>query len=88
MGELPDQLPSNLMVLERLQQQLSDKQKSLPDEKTRLNSLGNQLQFAREQAAMTVTVPAATENREPTTLEGLNQQLGDYKTATPRSTRM
>ena len=79
MGELPDQLPSNLMVLERLQQQLSDKQKSLRDEKNRLNSLGNQLQFAREQAAMTVTVPAATENREPTTLEGLKQQLGDYK---------
>ena len=31
MGELPDQLASNLMVLERLQQQLSDKQKSLRD---------------------------------------------------------
>ena len=79
MGELPDQLPSNLMVLERLQQQLSDKQKSLRDEKNRLGSLENQLQFAREQAAMTVTAPAATENREPTTLEGLRQQLADYR---------
>ena len=79
MGELPDQLASNLMVLERLQQQLSDKQTSLRDEKNRLISLENQIQFAREQAAMIVTAPAATENREPTTLEGLRQQLADYK---------
>ena len=79
MGELPDQLASNLMVLERLQQQLSDKQKSLRDEKNRLSSLENQIQFAREQAAMVVTAPAATENREPTTIEGLKQQLADYK---------
>jgi polysaccharide chain length determinant protein (PEP-CTERM system associated) len=79
MGELPSQLASNLMVLERLQQQLSDKQKSIRDEKNRLSSLENQLQFAREQAAMTVTAPALPENREPTTLEGLKQQLADYK---------
>ena len=79
MGELPDQLASNLMVLERLQQQLSDRQKSLRDEKNRLISLENQLQIAREQAAMTVTAPALPENREPTTLEGLKQQLADYK---------
>ena len=79
MGELPGQLGSNLMVLERLQQQLSDKQKSLRDEKYRLSSLENQIQFAREQAAMTVTAPTATENRELTTLEGLRQQLADYK---------
>ena len=79
MGELPDQLASNLMVLERLQQQLSDKQKSIRDEKNRLGTLENQLQFAREQAAMTVTAPALPENREPTTLEGLRQQLADYK---------
>ncbi len=79
MGELPDQLPGNLMVLERLQQQLSEKQKGLRDEKNRLSSLENQIQFAREQAAMTVTAPALPENREPTTLEGLRQQLADYK---------
>jgi len=79
MGELPDQLASNLMVLERLQQQLSDKQKSLRDEKNRLSSLENQIQLAREQAAMVVTAPAATGNKEPTTLEGLKQQLADYK---------
>ena len=79
MGELPGQLASNLMVLERLQQQLSDKQKSLRDEKNRLSSLENQIQFAREQSAMTVTAPALPENKEPTTLEGLKQQLADFK---------
>ena len=83
MEELPDQLPSNLMVLERLQQQLSDKQKSLRNEKNRLISLENQIRLAREQAAMNVTTPALPENRESTTLKdylkGLRQQLADYK---------
>ena len=80
MGELPDQLASNLMVLERMQQQLSDKQRGLRDERNRLISLENQIQFAREQAAMTVAAPSAPESREPTTLEGLRQQLADYET--------
>jgi polysaccharide chain length determinant protein (PEP-CTERM system associated) len=79
MGELPDQLASNLMVLERLQQQLSDKQKGLRDEKNRLISLENQVQLAREQAARTVTAAAPSDNREPTTLEGLKQQLAEFK---------
>ena len=79
MGELPDQLDSNLTVLQRLQQQLSDKQKSLRDEKNRLISLENQIQLAREQAAMTVSATASPENGQPTTLEGLKQQLAEYK---------
>ena len=79
MGELPDQLASNLMVLDRLQQQLSDKQKSLRDEKNRLISLENQIQLARQQAVMTVTATAPSDSREPTTLEGLKQQLAEYK---------
>jgi polysaccharide chain length determinant protein (PEP-CTERM system associated) len=79
MGELPDQLASNLMVLERLQQQLSDKQKSLRDEKNRLISLENQIQRTREQASRTVANAAIPEDREPITLEGLKRQLADYK---------
>ena len=79
MGELPDQLPGNLMVLERLQTQLSDKQKSLRDEKTRLISLENQIKFAREQTPMTVRTPTLSVNGEPTTLEGMRQLLVDYK---------
>ena len=79
MGELPEQLASNLMVLERLQQQLSDKQTSLRDEKNRLISLENQLQLVREQASMTVATAPVPNNSEPTTLEGLKQQLADYR---------
>jgi len=79
MGELPDQLASNLMVLERLQQQLSDKQKSLRDEKNRLISLENQIQRTREQASRTVANAAIPEDREPITLEGLKRQLAEYK---------
>ena len=79
MGELPDQLASNLMVLDRLQQQLGDKQKSLRDEKNRLISLENQVQLAREQAAITVTATALPENGQPSTLEGLKRQLAEYK---------
>jgi polysaccharide chain length determinant protein (PEP-CTERM system associated) len=79
MGELPDQLSSNLKALDGLQQQLSNKQKSLLNEKTRLKSIENQIQLAREQAAMKVTVPALPENRASTTLKGLRQQLADYK---------
>ena len=79
MGELPDQLASNLMVLERLQQQLSDKQKGLRDEKNRLISLENQIQLAREQAVMAVRAAPTSENKQPTTLEGLKQQLADYR---------
>jgi polysaccharide chain length determinant protein (PEP-CTERM system associated) len=80
MGELPDQLESNLMVLERLQQQLSDKQTSLRDEKNRLISLENQLQLVREQATLTVPAAPVPDSKEPTTLEGLKQQLADYRT--------
>jgi polysaccharide chain length determinant protein (PEP-CTERM system associated) len=80
MGELPDQLASNLMVLERLQQQLSDKQTSLRDEKNRLISLENQLQLVREQATLTVPAAPVPDSKEPTTLEGLKQQLADYRT--------
>ena len=79
MGELPDQLAGNLMVLERLQQQLNDKQRDLREEKNRLISLDNQIQLAREQIATTVATTTLPERGEPTTLEGLKQQLAEYK---------
>jgi polysaccharide chain length determinant protein (PEP-CTERM system associated) len=53
MGELPEELNSNLSVIDRLQKQLSEKQVSLRDEKNRLLSIGNQLQIAREQGTIT-----------------------------------
>ena len=77
MGELPEQLAGNIMVLDRLQQQLSEKQQSLRDEKNRLISIENQLQLAREKApAVEVT---ALGGGEPTTPEVLRQLLADYQ---------
>ena len=77
MGELPDQLASNILVLDRLQQQLSEKQQSLRDEKNRLIALDNQIQQA------SVSVPAAAvtapDGTEPTTAEELRQELADYQ---------
>jgi len=72
MGELPEQLNSNLMALERQQQQLSVKQIALRTEKERLLSIGNQLQMTRELGA---TQP---ESGEPS-LETLKRQYADYK---------
>jgi uncharacterized protein involved in exopolysaccharide biosynthesis len=80
MGELPNQLESNLMVLERLQQQLSDQQRNLRDEKNRLISIDNQLQLAKADSTAKVTASAFTEVDEATTLDVLKQQLAEYKT--------
>ena len=76
MGELPEQLDTNLRVLERLQQQMNDKQISLRTEKNRLISLGNQVQLAREQSAM---AGAAQPRREELTLEASKYKLADLK---------
>ncbi|MEA1947385.1 MAG: GNVR domain-containing protein [Thermodesulfobacteriota bacterium] len=72
MGELPEQLDSNLMILERLQQQLNEKQISLRTEKNRLLSLVNQIQLAREQLNIAGT------SQEPS-LELLKEHLANYK---------
>ena len=76
MGELPEQLDTNLRVLERLQQQMNEKQISLRTEKNRLISLGNQIQLAREQSAM-----AGSEQPRPDelSLEASRYKLADLK---------
>ena len=76
MGELPEQLDSNLRVLDRLQQQVSEKQMSLRTEKNRLISIGNQLQIAREQSKIAGALQPET--GEPRSIEALKQQLADY----------
>ena len=80
MGELPEQLDNNQRILGQLQQRLSDQERSLRDERNRLASIDSQLQFLHEQAATTVITTPPTDNGEPTTLEGLKQQLAEYKT--------
>jgi uncharacterized protein involved in exopolysaccharide biosynthesis len=43
MGQLPEQLEANLRALDRLQEQLNEKQKSLQDTKNRLILINNQI---------------------------------------------
>jgi polysaccharide chain length determinant protein (PEP-CTERM system associated) len=77
MGELPEQLTGNIMVLDRQQQQMSEKQQSLRDEKNRLISIENQLQLAR--AEPPAAEVSALDRAEPTTPEELRQLLADYQ---------
>jgi uncharacterized protein involved in exopolysaccharide biosynthesis len=51
MGELPDQLESNLRILDRLQAQLSDKEESLRNARVTLSAISSQIQIQRQQAA-------------------------------------
>ena len=79
MGGLPEQLQSNLTILERLQQQLTESRQQLRDEKGRLLNLENQLKFAQQAYPMTtVSTPEAADGG-PKSLEGHTQQLMEYK---------
>jgi polysaccharide chain length determinant protein (PEP-CTERM system associated) len=76
MGDLPEQLDTNLRVLERLQQQMNEKQISLRNEKNRLISLGNQVQLAREQSAM---AGGAHPQNDELSLEASEYKLADLQ---------
>jgi uncharacterized protein involved in exopolysaccharide biosynthesis len=47
MGELPEQLDANLRILERLQTQLSEREQTLREEKSRLTAIENQIEGNR-----------------------------------------
>jgi uncharacterized protein involved in exopolysaccharide biosynthesis len=51
MGELPEQLDSNLRILDRLQEHLGESQQSLSDAKIRLATLQNEAAALREKPA-------------------------------------
>ena len=73
MGELPDQLETNLRVLDRLQMQLNDKQESLRDEKSRLSALEGQIDANRK--FLTGSGSGESEGGESVSLEQLRAQL-------------
>ena len=56
MGELPEQLDSNLKILTRLQEQLNDRQQSIRDEKDRLAIIENQLSDYEQSGIAPVSV--------------------------------
>jgi polysaccharide chain length determinant protein (PEP-CTERM system associated) len=75
MGQLPEQLEANLRALDRLQEQLNEKQKSLQDTKNRLILINNQIDTS--QRIMPVTSATPTQPNEPLTLNQLKAQLED-----------
>lgn len=79
MGELPDQLDANLRILERLQIQLSDNEKGLRDEKSRLALVGGQIEDNRNILVQTGGNGAASEDGEVLSLEQLRAQLVTLK---------
>jgi polysaccharide chain length determinant protein (PEP-CTERM system associated) len=79
LGELPEQLQSNLTILEKLQQQLSQRHQSLRDEKNRLLIVENQLKFAQQAPSLQAGATLQAPDGGPKTLEGLRQQLSEYE---------
>jgi polysaccharide chain length determinant protein (PEP-CTERM system associated) len=75
MGELPEQLESNLRVLDRLQMQLTERQASLRSAKDRLVILENQLQASQNMMQQEGTQTVTAESGEVVTLAQMKQQL-------------
>jgi polysaccharide chain length determinant protein (PEP-CTERM system associated) len=76
MGELPEQLNTNLRILENLQKQLGEHEERLRDEKNRLAMLEIEIQAAKETLAGGAIV---SERGEELTLPQLKNQLYTLK---------
>jgi polysaccharide chain length determinant protein (PEP-CTERM system associated) len=77
MGELPEQLSSNLLILNQLQQQTNELQQNLRDQQNRLLAIENQLKFIQQQAA---APPGATSVAGGLSeLAVLKKRLADYR---------
>jgi polysaccharide chain length determinant protein (PEP-CTERM system associated) len=72
MGELPEQLESNLRILDTLQKQLSEREERLRDEKNRLTSVEIEIRTQKEALAGGAIV---SEKGEALTLPQLKNQL-------------
>jgi len=73
MGELPEQLDSNLRILDRLQEHLGESQQSLSEAKIRLATLQNEITALNDQP--TTVIIGQEDNREPTSIEQMKAQL-------------
>lgn len=78
MGELPEQLDSNLRILDRLQEQLVERQQSLSEARIRLATLQNQIALARDQQV--VVTNGGTVEQQPTDLDQLKLRLESLRT--------
>ncbi|MCB2149580.1 MAG: protein GumC [Deltaproteobacteria bacterium] len=78
MGELPEQLDSNLRILDRLQAHLGEIQQSMSDAKIRLATLQNEAAALKEQPAKVIT--GGTPSAESNDLDQLQAQLENLLT--------
>jgi polysaccharide chain length determinant protein (PEP-CTERM system associated) len=77
MGELPEQLNTNLAILERLQNNLSDRQKSLRESRIRLSDLKNQA--VTRPAQVVVIGPGQGARQGAASLDDLIAELQDLQ---------
>jgi len=77
MGELPEQLESNLRILDSLQSQLNDKEQTLRNARVGQIALENELQIQRQTSA---AVPASAGSEEELTLAQLKEKLANMRT--------
>jgi uncharacterized protein involved in exopolysaccharide biosynthesis len=73
MGELPEQLESNLRILDTLQRQLSEREDRLRDEKNRLDMLKNEIKARKE--SLSAGNALQSDSGEAVTLLQLKNQL-------------
>ncbi len=79
MGELPEQLNTNLSILGRLQTQLSEQEKTLRVEKSRLTAIENQIESNRKILAESRDADTVSEEGGEVNLEMLKAQLNTLK---------
>jgi polysaccharide chain length determinant protein (PEP-CTERM system associated) len=80
MGELPEQLESNLRILESLQSQLNDKEQTLRNVRVGQIAVENELRMQREAAAADASsrLPAASDDE--LTLAQMKERLANMRT--------
>jgi len=79
MGELPEQLESNLRILDTLQKQLSENEDRLRDEKNRLVIIENEIKARKESLA--AGSPVQSEDGEAVSLLQLKNQLANLESS-------
>ena len=78
-GELPEQLDANLRILERLQTQLSEREKTLREEKSRLTMIESQIEGNRKILAENRVTGTVSDEGDEVSLELLKAQLATLK---------
>ena len=79
MGELPEQLETNLRMLDRLQTQLTEQQTLLREAKSRLAALTRQQDQGQESVVIYPTTGGAVVTQDGQSLADLRRQLNSYR---------